>query len=200
MNGPNYLTLFRIAMAPLWALLFYLYSISSPVSSLLLILLWSLFFVSEFTDILDGYWARKSKQITDLGKVLDPFADVISRLTIFIMLNQEGYLPLWFLMLILYRELGAVFLRLLFTKQGIAMAAGTLGKIKAWFYFLTSLVGLMIFSAEIWDPNFATWFWLGSAYRVLFIITALISLWGFSTYIVSYYKLLKKEKNLKCKL
>jgi CDP-diacylglycerol--glycerol-3-phosphate 3-phosphatidyltransferase len=193
MNGPTYLTLFRIGLAPLWAGLFYFYQNSEPPSLILLIALWVIFVVSELSDIVDGVWARKTKQITDLGKVMDPFADVVSRLTGFYMLSTVGMIPFWAFLLFMYRELGAIFIRLLFIKHGYAMPAGIGGKIKAWFYFLTILVGLMLFSAETWNTAFERLLWMDMVLYILIGLSLAMSLYSFGTYLKAYIKHQKKS-------
>jgi CDP-diacylglycerol--glycerol-3-phosphate 3-phosphatidyltransferase len=193
MNGPTYLTLFRISLAPLWATLFYLYGNTEPPSLILLIALWVLFVVSELSDIIDGVWARRTKQITDLGKVMDPFADVVSRLTAFYMLSTVEMIPFWVFLILMYRELGAIFIRLLFIKQGFAMPAGLGGKVKAWFYFLTILVALMLFSAETWDAAFVRLLWMDLVLYVLIGLSLAMSLYSFGTYLKAYIKYQKKS-------
>jgi CDP-diacylglycerol--glycerol-3-phosphate 3-phosphatidyltransferase len=193
MNGPTYLTLFRIGLASLWASIFYFFQGSEPPSLILLIALWVIFVISELSDIIDGIWARRTKQITDLGKVLDPFADVVSRLTGFYMLSTVGLIPFWVFLVIMYREMGATFIRLLFIKQGFAMPAGVGGKVKAWFYFLTTLVALMIFSAETWNLAFIRLWWMDMGLYVLIGLSLAISLYSFGTYLKAYIKHQKKS-------
>jgi len=57
------------------------------------------------TDILDGYFARKRNEISELGKIIDPLADKISVITITFLLLLKGILPLWFFIVILSRDL-----------------------------------------------------------------------------------------------
>ena len=69
MNLPNRLSLLRIAFVPVMAVCFY---INFDYGALLAV---AVFFIAAFTDFLDGYIARKTNQITELGKLLDPVAD-----------------------------------------------------------------------------------------------------------------------------
>jgi len=74
---------------------------------------WALFYMSlaVITDFLDGFFARKLNQISDLGKVLDPVADklcILGVTFILILPIRENPLPLWFLIVILVREIGII--------------------------------------------------------------------------------------------
>ena len=66
MNLPNRLSLLRIALVPVMAVCFY---INFDYGALLAV---AVFLIAAFTDFLDGYIARKTNQITELGKLLDP--------------------------------------------------------------------------------------------------------------------------------
>ena len=77
---PNLLSVLRIIMIPIFAVLFYKDMIA-----------WAVFvlFLSGLSDFLDGKIARKFNQISNLGKLLDPIADKMSQITIAIMLYFE---------------------------------------------------------------------------------------------------------------
>jgi len=146
--------------------------------------------VSEFTDILDGWVARKLGQTSDLGKLLDPFSDVVSRLTIFLCLLLVGVAPLWFFLVVLYRELSMTFLRTLIAQQGVVQAASTGGKVKAWLYFLASLGGLVQVTWPQLLPS-ALWFW---GLTVVFAAAAFQSLFSFGQYWLGYLRLSAARK------
>ena len=95
-------------------------------------LLLSLLIVSEFSDLFDGFLARKRNQVTDLGKVLDPMADSITRISLFLTFTQ-GFvqLPLLVVLVFLYRDFFISTLRTLCALRGVALAARFSGKIKA---------------------------------------------------------------------
>ncbi len=149
-NPANALTVGRLVLAPLFVLAYALTDIwpgtvGVPVA---LSTLWILFVVMELTDVLDGMVARMQGIVSDLGKILDPFADVVCRLTYFITLTVAGIMPLWFVIIVLYREFAAVFLRLLLYRDGYALGAGSAGKLKSWFYSISAAIGLFIFTVE----------------------------------------------------
>lgn len=96
---------------------------------LILIFLLSL---CEFSDLFDGFLARRKNQVTDLGKVLDPMADSITRITVFFTFTQGVIqLPLLLVLVFIYREFIVNTLRTLCALKGVALAARTSGKIKA---------------------------------------------------------------------
>lgn len=148
MNLPNTLTATRIVASPILFGLFFApellgipYAITVPV-------LWVLFFAMELTDVLDGWVARKTGAVTDLGKVLDPYSDVISRLTYFVAFAVLGIMYPFFLLLIVYREVSILFVRMLMYRDGVALAARKGGKLKAVFYFLSGIIGLILYSVQ----------------------------------------------------
>ena len=90
MNLPNRLTVTRLVLAPVFFLCFFLPDIVPSFNAVLYaVVLAVLYAVMELTDLLDGRIARSRKLVTDLGKVLDPFADVICHLTFFTCLRRR---------------------------------------------------------------------------------------------------------------
>lgn len=88
--------------------------------------------VSELSDAFDGYIARKYNQVTDLGKILDPMADSISRISMFLTFTQGPVsLPLILVFVFIYRDSVVSTLRTVCALRGFALAARPSGKIKA---------------------------------------------------------------------
>lgn len=86
----------------------------------------------EVSDALDGYLARKMNEVTDLGKILDPMADSVARITVFLTLTDGIIqLPMLLVFVFLYRDFAVTTLRSLCALHGFALAARTSGKIKA---------------------------------------------------------------------
>ncbi|HSF15586.1 MAG TPA: CDP-diacylglycerol--glycerol-3-phosphate 3-phosphatidyltransferase [Vicinamibacteria bacterium] len=121
-NLPNGLTLSRIFLVPL----------------LVVVLLtrterWELigagiFAVAAFTDWLDGYLARRRRQVTTLGTMLDPVADKVLVSAAFISLVQMGLAPAWMVVVIVGREFAVTGLRMVAVERGITIPASPLGK------------------------------------------------------------------------
>ena len=144
MTIPDRLTLTRIVLAPVFYLV---YSIPDWTGQLLVpsvVVLWIIFLVIEVTDLLDGMVARRRKLVTDVGKLFDPFADVISRVTYFICFFGSGFMPSWVLLVIVYREVSIGFLRSVMSRRGITVQANWFGKAKALVYSLSSAVALFL--------------------------------------------------------
>ncbi len=85
----------------------------------------------EFTDLADGYMARKHGMVTDLGKLLDPMADSIYRDTVFLSLAVSQQVSLFLVLPILYRDSILQTLRTVCAYKGIVLAARWSGKAKA---------------------------------------------------------------------
>ncbi|MBQ0163085.1 MAG: CDP-diacylglycerol--glycerol-3-phosphate 3-phosphatidyltransferase [Treponema sp.] len=98
----------------------------------------------EFTDFLDGFFARKTNAVSDFGKVFDPFADVIVHITTLCCFAFTNYFNPICLILILYREFTMNFIRMVASKKGVAIAARKGGKLKTCFYIATGFVILLV--------------------------------------------------------
>ena len=90
----------------------------------------AIFALASLTDWLDGYLARRRKQVTPLGQVIDPLADKLLTSAAFISLVQMGLAPAWMVAIIIGREFAVTGLRSLAYSRGVAMPASPLGKIK----------------------------------------------------------------------
>ncbi len=132
MNVAHYFTLLRIFLSPVFPV-FYLERewLGIPLVWLPYILL-SLLLICECSDFFDGMLARKRNEVTDLGKVLDPMADSITHISLFLTFTQ-GFvaLPLLVVLIFLYRDLFVSTLRTLCALRGVALAARFSGKMKA---------------------------------------------------------------------
>jgi CDP-diacylglycerol--glycerol-3-phosphate 3-phosphatidyltransferase len=89
-----------------------------------------IFGLASLTDWLDGYLARRRRQVTWLGQMLDPIADKLLTSVAFISLVQVGLAPAWMVALIIGREFAITALRSLAYTKGITIPASQLGKIK----------------------------------------------------------------------
>jgi len=86
---------------------------------------------SELTDMLDGYIARRDNIITDIGKLLDPLSDSISRFLYFFAFGYVGLYPIWLVLALFLRDIVVAYIRTYISLSGIAMGARYSGKLKA---------------------------------------------------------------------
>ena len=162
MNLPNSLTLARIFLVPL-----------------LVVVLWTefegkelvgaaIFSVAALTDWLDGFLARRQKQVTTFGQLMDPLADKLLITAALISLVQMELAPAWMVAIILGRELGVTVLRSLAYSRGATIPASPLGKVKMMSQVIAIL--LLILGGEL-----RQFFVLGQIALWVVVATALAS-------------------------
>lgn len=128
LNVPQWISLFRIMMSPL-ALV---YVSDCPHKSWIFL---GLVFLSGLTDKIDGVIARSQNQTTYLGAIIDYTADKVFIITALIVLSVAGDLPLWITIVILYRELIVMGMRIFATHHKFKIESGMVGKAKTFFTF-----------------------------------------------------------------
>lgn len=199
MKTSNKFTIARVIGAPVIFLIYYLPiwlhlengSLFSVISSVAVILLLA---AIELTDYFDGHYARKHNEVSDFGKMFDPFADVFLHLSMFTCFVFAGYMPIVCYVLILYREFSQNFLRMVAAKSGTAIAARKGGKIKTVFYVascFTALLQEFIVRADIANVigiNMQIFKYAGYA---MFIVCVILSYSSFIDYLKSFGKVLK---------
>jgi len=156
----------RMSLAPVFYVLFHWFGWTGHGFTVSWVLLVLVFLVSEFSDIVDGHIARKMNQVSILGKVLDPFSDVVAHSTYFFCLVEAGFLPGWMFLLFLFRELGIILIRMVLLSEGTALAARAGGKIKSLLYAFASGAGILLLGAI----TIGIQAFYSDAIRVLFLI------------------------------
>ena len=124
MNLPNYLTFARMLMVPILVVVLMTRVTHHEIIGVIV------FWVASLTDLLDGYLARKWKQVTTLGKLLDPLADKLLISGALLSLVELGLAPAWMTFIILGREMAITGLRGIASEEGITIQAERLGKWK----------------------------------------------------------------------
>ena len=181
----NRITLLRIVLSPLFLLIFfydgdYVYDNNLLVFKIMALLLVIALVVS---DRVDGVLARSRNEISDFGKLLDPFADKISFITIFLCFMATGWASVWMVAIIYYREAMVSFLRTLAATERIVLAAQPSGKIKtalqstvaitllslSFLRDLADATGLSVAAGTFFDIWDFTWNWL--PYTLMIIVT-----------------------------
>ncbi len=133
-NLPNLLTLVRIFLVPLLVAVLVQQNFSVRWDGKLLVandfFALLVFLAAAGTDLLDGYLARRWKQVTTVGTLLDPVADKLLISAALISLVQIRLLPGWMVILIISREFAVSGLRSIAAAEGYTIKAGELGKSK----------------------------------------------------------------------
>lgn len=132
MNIANFFTLLRIFISPIFPILYLQHEwLGIPFASVPYLML-ALLLVCECSDMFDGFLARRHNLVTDLGKILDPLADSVTHISLFLTFTQGVVqLPMFIVFIFLYRELFIGGLRTLCALRGMALAARLSGKVKA---------------------------------------------------------------------
>jgi CDP-diacylglycerol--glycerol-3-phosphate 3-phosphatidyltransferase len=188
----NKLSLVRVFFAPFFFAAYNAARVFSEFRTVILICLFTALIIVEFTDYLDGYYARKLKEVSDTGKLLDPFADALLHISVFFCLAAQGVMPSFLFMLIFYREFCMLFLRMLAIKKGVAIAARVGGKLKTVFYVLASFCALAldIYAAV---STQTVLFPLRTALCILFYICAAAAYISFADYLFQFRKLMARR-------
>lgn len=123
-NLANALTVLRVLLVPVFA-----WALVAGDDVRFRVLATVIFAVAAVTDRIDGWYARRTGQVTDFGKLLDPIADKLLIGTALVLLSALGDLPWWVTVVILVRELGITVLRL-FLLRYVVLPASRGGKLK----------------------------------------------------------------------
>ena len=130
---PNVLTILRIFFVPLLVAALVEENVGFRLGTVTVTNEWlalAIFLSAAATDLLDGYLARRWKQVTTIGTLLDPIADKLLVSAALIALVQVGALPGWMAILIIGREFAVSGLRAIAAAEGYTIKASDLGKTK----------------------------------------------------------------------
>jgi len=131
MNLPNALTVGRIFLVPLLVVVLLTKFEGRMIMGVPKELVGAAIFgLASLTDVLDGYLARRRKQITPLGQLMDPLADKLLITAALVSLVQMDLAPAWMVAVILGREFAVTVLRSIAHGKGMVIAASPLGKFK----------------------------------------------------------------------
>lgn len=189
MNLPNKITLSRICLIPVFAVIFFLDMI--PYNYFIAGVI---FVVAACTDFIDGHIARSRGLVTNLGKFLDPIADkvLVAAAFIFLLVRQETLTVLWqgdwvlvyagvCVAVILARELIVSGFRMVAASAGLVLAADKVGKVKTTFQDIS--VAMLLFGADFIGVALASQILNGIGIVSLGVATAL-TIWSGVSYIV----------------
>jgi len=198
---PNALTIFRIGSAPMFLIAWFAtggQGLPEPErETLRQIGLWVclvLACLSELSDLLDGWIARRFNQVSTFGKLMDPYADAIFRtaaLLCFASPPHGPWYPLWMPILLVWRDIGTSIIRTFGMQQGIAVAASFWGKAKAisqGFIIIALLILALVRTrlGVLTDPAFRK-----SAFWMMAIVVT-VAVWALGTYVWAHFSMLRK--------
>ena len=170
MNLPNALTLARIFLVPLLVV-----ALMTEFEGRLILgvrrelVAAAIFAVASVTDWLDGYLARRRKQVTTLGQLMDPIADKLLVMAALVSLVQMGLAPAWMVAAIIGRELAVTGLRSIAYNRGVTIAASPLGKFK----MASQVVAILLLI--LGKDHLQQFFVLGQIALWVVLVTALVS-------------------------
>ena len=177
-NLPNTITVVRVGVVPILLLLPWFSNRSGS-----LIIGWC-FTIAAFSDLVDGWLARRGQQVTRIGKLLDPLADkLIVSTALIVLVATTGRIPpwaIWMVVVIVGRELAVTGLRGLASSQGQVMAASGYGKLKT--FAQNVAIGAMIFHYPTLVFSFHT---IG---LTLLGLATLLTLWSGYAYFAGYFR------------
>ncbi|MGL4983046.1 MAG: CDP-diacylglycerol--glycerol-3-phosphate 3-phosphatidyltransferase [Treponemataceae bacterium] len=195
MNLADKFTLSRIILSPVFFIIFFLphwFPSLPQVRLITAFIMIPLLGFMEFTDFLDGFFARRRNQVSDFGKLFDPFGDVLVHLTLFVCFMLESYMPTIIFILIIYREFGMLFIRLMAMQKGVAIGARKGGKLKTVLYVVAIFYSLIIETILRLDVDiFNSLPQLKFVGMVLYAITLLAAYLSFADYIIYFKKSIK---------
>ena len=181
-NIPLLLTYIRLIFS-LFIYPFILYFFWSPSHYFGNVLLGIGFALLSVTDFLDGYWARKYRQETKIGGILDPIADKILLCSTLLTLQALGKIYFYWVILFISREFFVMGLRLIALEYGITVSVSSLAKWKTTFQMIF-LFYLLIIPVR-WDEGYG-----GFKIFSVLLLTITLSL-GWIT-LFDYYKTFKR--------
>ena len=183
---PNWLSYIRIALIPVFAVLFY----KGYVGWAMLVL-----GLSGLSDFLDGKNARKFNQVSDLGKIIDPVADKLTQITIAIMFYIEFRTSSdeliktfsWVFLIFVIKEFVMVFFGGLMLAMGLRPAAAEIYGKAATMVFYLVMIAIVMFGPDI---GFLKEYWTipDVAMLVLVIVSAVLTVVAFCSYLPSAAK------------
>ena len=170
MNLPNLLTLLRIFFVPWLVAALVQEDLVLPLRGTVItndLLALAIFLAASATDLLDGYLARRWKQVTTIGTLLDPIADKLLISAALIALVQVRVIPAWIVVLIVGREFAVSGLRSIAASAGYTIRASELGKTKMVSQVIAVSLFLLGMHWKALAPWAMDWMWLVVAFAMI---------------------------------
>lgn len=176
-NIPNVLSVIRIILVFVFVLV--LFVGNSPIWALIV------FLTAGATDVVDGYLARRFNWVTNLGKILDPFADKLMQCTALVCLCIKGFVPVWFVLVFFFKEIATLATGMWAIKRrSVVVVSKWYGKAAVCIFYLTIFVSIVFRSFLEENPVFSI---------LMFSTAAIFALLAFAGYVKHYSNLRKTE-------
>ncbi len=175
-NIPNVLSIIRLCLVGVFIALFF----TDNVIPALIV-----FLIAGATDIIDGYLARRYNWITNLGKILDPVADKSMQITVLICLFIKEYIPWWFLVAFVVKEIATLAMgAIVIKRRSVTVVSKWYGKLTVCLFYATIAVSILFKEFLLGLGN----------WRILIYIPAVFfAIFSFFAY-VKHYAWLKREE------
>ena len=140
-NIPNILTIIRFILIPfIFLSVIYHHYLTGLI----------IFTISAFTDVLDGYIARKYNYITDIGKLIDPLADKLTQIFLLLALTILKIIPWWILLILFIKECVMIICAsFLYKKKDVVVYSKWYGKLATVLFYLAIVTSLIINQFDI---------------------------------------------------
>jgi len=188
---PNMITLFRILLTPL-----FLYFLLSDGQYYMLFAL-IVFIVASVSDGVDGHVARKYGSVSEFGKFVDPLADKILIISSFIALIFLDIIPLWMVIIVVFRDVTVTAIRMIMIKRGNSIVTANIAKAKTVFQIVFIYIVIsfkMLLQLPFMKFLYPTINFLESNnfYWILMLITTIFTLYTGILYLLDNKSIFKK--------
>ncbi|MBN1917752.1 MAG: CDP-diacylglycerol--glycerol-3-phosphate 3-phosphatidyltransferase [Verrucomicrobia bacterium] len=197
MNLPNSITAIRIVLSPIFVAFWYAGGMlvrtggtARPAPNGWLIGAFVVVVLAEASDLLDGRLARRWRIVTNIGKLLDPFADTMFRFTAFLCFLASGLAEIWMLAIIFYRDITVAVLRNFGVLSNVVIAARWSGKLKAIVQgtVVNLIIALVVFTQIVgWEP---AWIRVQTISWWLMLVATLVTFFSGIEYVLGNWPML----------
>lgn len=168
---PNILSIIRICLVFVFIALFFADMIYAALF---------VFLLAGATDVLDGYLARKNNWISNLGKILDPFADKLMQCTVLVCLWIGNYIPIWFVLPFIIKEvlmllLGAIVIK----RRSVVVVSKWYGKLTVCIFYGTIVLAVLLQDFLLDNPLIAVLFFVPAVGFAIFSLASYVKQYAY---------------------
>lgn len=176
-NIPNILSVIRILLVLVFVIVLFVWD--SPLWAIIV------FLIAGATDVVDGYLARRYNWITNLGKILDPFADKLMQCTVLVCFCIKGIIPIWFVIPYFLKE-GATLLIgwIVIRRRNVVVVSKWYGKAAVCLFYATVVI-------SVWVQDYTAGNLLLQI--LIFAPAVIFAIAAFFGYVKHYWKLKQEE-------